>query len=234
MITMWFWILLFAILSGIIFSYSRKQPFPEISGVFAAILLFIAMILWLATSAPRGEGNELFPAYLASIVGGLAVILGVVKMSVTNDDVIVAPFGGILFCIGSITLLSERWDDAEQIEQIGSFILASALVILEIYLVFRGLIVGIQAISWSKSGLRQISRGLIHGDNGAIAHFEKSWDMDEQWINAMSHAALALIYEKENNDKSRMEHIIQLEKIGGWGAVDESWIETIKISLDLK
>ena len=74
---------------------------------------------------------------------------------------------------------------------------------------------------------------MIHGDNGAIAHFEKSWDMDEQWINAMSHAALALIYEKENNETSRMEHIVRLEKIGGWAAVDESWVETIRKSLDL-
>ena len=233
MIVMLYWIILFAILSGVIFWYSRKQPFPEISGYFAAILLFIALILWLATSAPRGEGNELVPAYIASIIGGLAVILGVFKMSVSNDDVIVAPFGGILFCIGSIALLADRWGDAEQIEQIGSFVLVSALVILEIYLVFRGLIVGIQGISWSKSGLRQISRGLIHGNNGAIALFEKSWDMDEQWINAMSHAALALIYEKENNEKSRTEHIFQLEKIGGWDAVDQSWVETIKKHLDL-
>ena len=67
-------------------------------------------------------------------------------MSVSDDDVIVAPFGGILFCIGSITLLTERWDEAGQIEQIGSFILASILVALEIYLVFRGLIIGVQGI----------------------------------------------------------------------------------------
>ena len=100
-------------------------------------------------------------------------------------------------------------------------------------MIFRGLIIGVQGISWSKSGLRQISRGLIHGDNGAISHFEKSWDMEHQWINAMSHAALALIYEKENNEKSRMEHVVQLEKIGGWGAVDEAWTETIRKHLDL-
>ena len=49
----------------------------------------------------------------------------------------------------------------------------------------------------------------------------------------MSHAALALIYEKENNEKSRMEHVVQLEKIGGWGAVDEAWTETIRKHLDL-
>ncbi len=221
------------ILGATVFWYSRKQPFPEISGFFAGVLLFIASILWMSTSAPRGEGNELAPAYISTFIGGCAVIYGVIKMSVTDDDVIVAPFGGILFCIGSITLLTERWTEASQTEQIGSFVLASVLVALEIYLIFRGLIIGVQGISWSKSGLRQISRGLIHGRNGAIAHFEKSWDMDEQWINAMSHAALALIYEKENNEKAREEHTMELEKIGGWGAVDESWLETIRKHLDL-
>lgn len=233
MIIVWSWILLFSILGVTVFWYSRKQPFPEISGFFAAILLFVASILWLATSAPRGDGNELAPAYISTFIGGCAVIYGVIKMSVTDDDVIVAPFGGILFCIGAIVLLSERWIEASQAEQIGSFVLASILVILEIYLVFRGLIIGVQGISWSKSGLRQISRGLIHGKNGAISHFEKSWDMDKQWINAMSHSALALIYEKENNEESRIEHTMELEKIGGWGAVDKSWIEAIRKHLDL-
>ena len=230
---MWSWILLFSILGVTVFWYSRKQPFPEISGFFSVILLIIGAILWMATSAPRGEGNELAPAYISTFIGGCAVIYGVIKMSVTDDDVIVAPFGGILFCIGSITLLTERWNEAEQMEQIGSFMLASILVSLEIYLIFRGLIIGVQGISWSKSGLRQISRGLIHGKDGAIAHFEKSWDMDKQWINAMSHAALALIYEKENEEKSRLEHVMELEKIGGWSSVDKSWIEAIRKHLDL-
>ena len=233
MIVVWSWILLFLILGVTVFWYSRKQPFPEISGFFSSILFITAAILWMATSAPRGEGNELAPAYISTFIGGCAVIYGVIKMSVTDDDVIVAPFGGILFCIGSITLLTERWNEAEQMEQIGSFILASILVGLEIYLVFRGLIIGVQGISWSKSGLRQISRGLIHGKDGAIAHFEKSWDMDKQWINAMSHAALALIYEKENEEKSRLEHVMELEKIGGWSSVDKSWIEAIRKHLDL-
>lgn len=233
MIVVWSWILLFSILGVTVFWYSRKQPFPEISGFFAAILLITAAILWMATGAPRGGGNELAPAYISTFIGGCAVIYGVIKMSVSDDDVIVAPFGGILFCIGSITLLTERWGEAGQMEQLGSFILASILVALEIYLVFRGLIIGVQGISWSKSGLRQISRGLIHGDNGAIAHFERSWDMDKQWINAMSHSALALIYEKENDEQSRKEHVTELEKIGGWEAVDNSWIEAIRKHLEL-
>ena len=158
---MLYWIVLFGAMGVTVFWYSRKQPFPEISSRFALFLLLISVILWLGNTAPRGGGNDLFPAYLASITGGSAVIYGVIKMSVTKDDVVVAPFGGILFCVGSITLLSERWSGADQLEQIGSFILASILVSLELYLIFRGLIIGVQGISWSKSGLRQISRGLI-------------------------------------------------------------------------
>jgi alpha-mannosidase len=57
--------------------------------------------------------------------------------------------------------------------------------------------------------------------------------MDKQWINAMSHSALALIYEKENDEESKAVHVIELKKIGGWEAVDKSWIETIKKHLDL-
>ena len=57
--------------------------------------------------------------------------------------------------------------------------------------------------------------------------------MDKQWINAMSHAALALIYEKENDENSRSEHVMELEKIGGWDSVDKSWIEAIRKHLDL-
>ena len=74
MIIVWSWILLFSILGVTVFWYSRKQPFPEISGYFAAILLFVASILWLATSAPRGDGNELAPAYISTFIGGCADI----------------------------------------------------------------------------------------------------------------------------------------------------------------
>ena len=34
-------------------------------------------------------------------------------------------------------------------------------------------------------------------------------------------------------DRSKTEHVIELEKIGGWEAVDKSWIEAIKKHLDL-
>ncbi|MCH2267866.1 hypothetical protein [Candidatus Thalassarchaeum betae] len=227
---MWFWIALFIALGVITLYYSRHQPFPEISGRFAAVLIIIGIVLWISTTAPRPT-TESVPAIVAAFIGGVAVVIGVIHMAVLRDDVVVAPFGGILLCMGAISLMGDMWADMGQTEQIGSFTVASILVLLEIYLVFRGLVVGVQAISWSKSGLRQVRRGLIHGPNGAISHFERSWDMENPWINAMSHAALALIHRHAGNQEEEREHILELEKAGGWESVDEAWIGAMEKAL---
>ena len=227
---MLFWIVLFASLGLTVFYYSRHQPFPEISSRFALVLLVTGAILWLSTTAPR-ETGESVPAVVATVIGGAAVVIGVVQMSILRNDVIVAPFGGVLLCMGAISLMVDRWSGMEQTEQIGSFAVASLLVMLEIYLAFRGLVVGVQGISWSKSGLRQVRRGLIHGPNGAISHFERSWDIEDPWINAMSHAALALIHRHSGDAEAEREHVVELERAGGWESVDQSWIEAIKEAL---
>ena len=227
---MLFWIVLFASLGLTVFYYSRHQPFPEISSRFALVLLVTGAILWLSTTAPR-ETGESVPAVVATVIGGAAVVIGVVQMSILRNDVIVAPFGGVLLCMGAISLMVDRWVGMEQTEQIGSFAVASLLVMLEIYLAFRGLVVGVQGISWSKSGLRQVRRGLIHGPKGAISHFERSWDIEDPWINAMSHAALALIHRHSGDAEAEREHVVELERAGGWESVDQSWIEAIKEAL---
>ena len=227
---MLFWIALFAGLGITVFYYSRHQPFPEISGRFALVLLVTGAILWLSTTAPR-ETGESVPAVVATIIGGAAVVIGVVQMSILRNDVIVAPFGGVLLCMGATSLMVDRWSGMEQTEQIGSFAVASLLVLLEIYLAFRGLVAGVQGISWSKSGLRQVRRGLIQGPKGAISHFERSWDMEDPWINAMSHAALALIHRHSGDAEGEREHVVELEKAGGWESVDQSWIEAIEEAL---
>ena len=227
---MMFWIVLFLGLGLVVLYYSRHQPFPEISGRFALLLLVAGGMLWLSTTAPR-ETGESVPAVVATVVGGAAVVIGVIQMSMLRNDVIVAPFGGVLLCMGAISLMVERWAGMEQTEQIGSFAIASLLVMLEIYLAFRGLVIGVQGISWSKSGLRQVRRGLIHGPNGAISHFERSWDMENPWIDAMSHAALILIHRHAGDSGAEAEHVVELEKVGGWESVDQSWIETIEEAL---
>ncbi len=227
---MLFWIALFAGLGLTVFYYSRHQPFPEISGRFALVLLVTGGLLWLSTTAPRATGESV-PAVIATIIGGAAVVIGVVQMSMLRNDVIVGPFGGVLLCMGATSLMVDRWSGMGEAEQIGSFAVASLLVMLEIYLAFRGLVVGVQGISWSKSGLRQVRRGLIHGPKGAISHFERSWDMEDPWINAMSHAALALIHRHSGDAEAEREHVVELEKAGGWESVDQSWIEAIEKAL---
>lgn len=225
-----FWIFLFAVLGVTVHYYSRHQPFPEISGKFAWLLMMLAALLWLSNTAPR-EMGEWIPPVMATTVGGLGVIYGVIQMSMTDRDVVVAPFSGMLLCVGAIDLMVSRWDGMGGAEQIGSFIVASILVALEIYLIFRGLVVGIKGVSWSKSGLRQIRRGLIHGPRGAISHFERSWDMEDPWINAMSHAALALIHRHTGDSESEREHLAELEREGGWDSIDGSWVEAIEEAL---
>mgnify|MGYP003325416497 FL=1 len=155
-----FWVLLYAILG--IFSYylSRLQPFPEKGGVFSAVLLVSALILWIASTSPRETEGD-FPAVLSVFLGGVFIVSGITSMSISKTDVIVAPLGGVLFCLGGISLLSSRWEFAGQTEQIGSFVLASIMVMTELYLAFRGLVIGVPGIAWSKSGLRQIHRGLL-------------------------------------------------------------------------
>ncbi len=227
---MLFWIALFAGLGLTVFYYSRHQPFPEISGRFALVLLVTGGLLWLSTTAPRATGESV-PAVIATIIGGAAVVIGVVQMSMLRNDVIVGPFGGVLLCMGATSLMVDRWSGMGEAEQIGSFAVASLLVMLEIYLAFRGLVVGVQGISWSKSGLRQVRRGLIHGPKGAISHFERSWDMEDPWINAMSHAALALIHRHSGDAEAEREHVVELKKAGGWESVDPSWIEAIEKAL---
>ena len=227
---MMFWIVLFLGLGLVVLYYSRHQPFPEISGRFALLLFVAGGMLWLSITAPR-ETGESVPAVVATVVGGAAVVIGVIQMSMLRNDVIVAPFGGVLLCMGAISLMVERWAGMEQTEQIGSFAIASLLVMLEIYLAFRGLVIGVQGISWSKSGLRQVRRGLIHGPNGAISHFERSWDMENPWIDAMSHAALILIHRHAGDSGAEAEHVVELEKVGGWESVDKSWIEAIEEAL---
>ena len=152
-------------------------------------------------------------------------------MVVTQQDVLVAPFGGVLLCVGTVSLMADSWDEMNSADHLISFVTASVVVMLEIYLAFRGLVVGVQGITWSKSGLRQVSRGLLQGPRGAISHFERSWDMDDQWLNAMSHAALALIHKHLGDELAEKEHIEELQAIGGWDAVDKNWIQTIENGL---
>tara|TARA_B000000475_G_scaffold191556_1_gene154872 strand:- start:755 stop:1360 length:606 start_codon:yes stop_codon:yes gene_type:complete len=189
-----------------------------------------ALILWISSTSPEESGSDL-PAAISVFLGGVFVVTGIRDMSIMKTDVIVAPLAGILFCVGGISLLSSRWGVATQVEQIGSFLLASTMVTVELYLSFRGLVIGVPGIAWSKSGLRQIHRGLILGPNGAIAHFERSWDVEDQWINSMSYAALVLIHRHLGNLEDEEQSLAELEELGGWESVDSSWTQAVEEGL---
>ena len=74
---MLFWIALFTCLGLTVLYYSRHQPYPEISGRFALVLLVTGAILWLSTTAPRATGESV-PAVVATIIGGAAVVIGAI------------------------------------------------------------------------------------------------------------------------------------------------------------
>ena len=224
------WIVLLCGLGAYCYYLSRLQPFPEKGNRFAMVLFSGALILWMSSTSPEEVGNDL-PAAISVFLGGVFVVTGIRDMSIMKTDVIVAPLAGILFCVGGISLLSSRWEVATQMEQIGSFFLASTMVTVELYLAFRGLVIGVPGIAWSKSGLRQIHRGLILGPNGAIAHFERSWDVEDQWINSMSYAALVLIHRHLGNLEAEEKSMAELEKLGGWESVDSSWTQAVEEGL---
>ena len=227
---MFLWIVLLCGLGWYCYYLSRLQPFPEKGNRFAMILFTGALILWISSTSPEEVGGDL-PAAISVFLGGVFVVTGIRDMSIMKTDVIVAPLAGILFCIGGISLLSSRWEVATQMEQIGSFLLASTMVTVELYLSFRGLVIGVPGIAWSKSGLRQIHRGLILGPNGAIAHFERSWDVEDQWINSMSYAALVLIHRHLGNLEDEEQSLAELEDLGGWESVDSSWTQAVEEGL---
>jgi len=226
-----YWIVLFFALGAVSLYYARIQPFPEFGNRFGWSSIAFGLVFLISRNAPR-DTAILAPTVTAAIFGGLAVIYGVRHMVVTQQDVLVAPFGGVLLCVGTVSLMADSWDEMNSTDHLISFVTASVVVMLEIYLAFRGLVVGVQGITWSKSGLRQVSRGLLQGPRGAISHFERSWDMDDQWLNAMSHAALALIHKHLGDEVAEKEHIQELQAIGGWDAVDKNWIDTIEGELN--
>ena len=74
---------------------------------------------------------------------------------------------------------------------------------------------------------RQLDRGLIDGERGAISMFEKSWSVEESWLDAMSHAALVRIHNSQGNPLAASKHAELLERLGGEGSVEAEWLAKI-------
>ena len=57
--------------------------------------------------------------------------------------------------------------------------------------------------------------------------FEKSWSVDDSWLDAMSHAALVRIHDFQGDPAASAKHSEMLEILGGIDIVDGSWLAKI-------
>ncbi|MBC8437738.1 MAG: hypothetical protein H8D82_00535 [Euryarchaeota archaeon] len=225
------WAGLTAFVGAVLVYLSRDQPFPEISRKHGIFLLLIAGTLMIASTSPRDFEKERISALLVTIFAGIQLVIGVWHMTINRRDVIVGPLVGILLCLGAGVLFADDWFESTTTEQATAFLTLAFLVMLEIYLFFRGMIVGTSARMWSAAGLRQIQRGLLEGKRGAVGCFERAWDMEEEYINAMSHLALEKIHSSLGNNSAAEEHHEKFQQLGGMEAIDSAWVEAIEISV---
>ena len=223
-------VLLTCFVGATVVGMSKRQPFPDVSQRFGIMLLLIGLLGILAQNAPEPPSDR-FWQFTLTFVGGVGVVIGMKHLAYTRMDVLIAPFSGILLCAGSIGLLWDEWGQLSQFEQIAAFVLAAFLCIGEVYLVFRGLLIGRLPLAWSQAGLRNLQRGLIDGPNGAIACFEKAWDVEKEHLNPMAYLALQRINEAKGDVNETNKWAELLLEQGGENAVDEAWINAIEDAL---
>lgn len=219
------WIAFLGGTSAVLLWMSRAQPFPEIGSRWAWLMLGLTGILAIAMNSPRTM-NPILPAIIAGAIGGLGVVVGAMHDR-RKQDVLLAPFAGMWFVAATVSALAEGWSSYNQTEQWVGFILATIVILLEVFLFWKGLVIGVQGISWSQAALRQLDRGLIDGERGAISMFEKSWNVDESWLDAMSHVALVRIHNFQGNSAAASKHAELLERLGGEESVEGEWIAKI-------
>ena len=223
--------LLFGALGILLILMSSNQPFPEHSKQFGILLVILCVGGLTAHQAERNVGSTVEPLLL-SFIGGLGIVVGMRHVIHTRMDVLIAPTSGLMLTVGTISLLAQEWSTMSSFERYGSFTLCALLVLFDIYLVFRTLLIGKLAKAWSQAGLRQLRRGLVHGDSGAIACFEKAWDSDEEHLSAMAYLALARIHEHLGQHAESSRWLEQLSRMGGPDVIDAAWSKEIDAALN--
>ena len=183
----------------------------------------------MSTNSPRLTTEET-PIVIAGGMGALGVIIGAIHDR-RNQDVVLAPFAGMWFVAATIAILTQGWAGYSTAEQWFGFFVATTVILLELFLFWKGLVIGVQGRSWSQAALRQLDRGLIDGERGAISMFEKSWSVDESWLDAMSHSALIRIHEFKGNTEAAGKHRNLLERLGGQEGIEDAWLEKIDACL---
>ena len=72
-----------------------------------------------------------------------------------------------------------------------------------------------------------MQRGQIASSRGAIACFEKAWDLEEEHLNPMAWFALSRIYSFMGNEQEEVHWKNRLNEAGGEDAVASEWVEAI-------
>ena len=152
-------------------------------------------------------------------------------MLVTREEVIVAPFAGILFSVSATAIMADQWESLTVFEQYAAFATIVVIGGCQTWLVFRGLLIGRLPLAWSKAGLVALERGQVSGQHGALECFEKSWDLEEEHLNPMAWLALERIHTFIGNDTEASHWSKRLAESGGEEAVAKEWIDAIETAL---
>ncbi len=225
----WFLLLEFAIALTLILMSSR-QPFPGPSKRYGSVLLIIALLLLIGETGPRPTSVEVH-LYVLLAYGSLGLVRGVHNMLVTREEVIVAPFAGILFSVSATAIMAGQWDSLTSFEEYAAFATIVVIGGCQTWLVFRGLLIGRLPLAWSKAGLVALERGQVSGPHGALECFEKSWDLEEEHLNPMAWLALERIHTFIGNDAEASHWGRRLAESGGKEAVAKEWIDAIESAL---
>lgn len=225
----WFLLLEFAIALTLILMSSR-QPFPGPSKRYGSVLLIIALLLLIGETGPRPTSVQVH-LYVLLAYGSIGLVRGVQNMLVTREEVIVAPFAGILFSVSATAIMADQWESLTSFEEYAAFATIVVIGGCQTWLVFRGLLIGRLPLAWSKAGLVALERGQVSGPHGALECFEKSWDLEEEHLNPMAWLALERIHTFIGNDAEASHWGKRLAESGGEEAVAKEWIEAIETAL---
>ena len=224
--TRWILILFEFAIGLILYLGSKSQPFPTPSRRLGMLLLMLACLLLLGQTAPRPASVNGHLTFL-SVIGAFGLLFGVHHMLRTRREVLVAPMSGFLFCVGVGGLMIQTWSTLNTMEQWSGFL---ALVVLsggQVWLVFRGLLIGRLPLAWSQAGIVALNRGQISGPHGALSCFEKAWDAEEEHLNPMAYSALSKIFQAlEDTERATHWNELFLES-GGNESVAIEWLSAI-------
>jgi len=209
---------------------SRTQPFPRPSARFGWLVILLATLVLIGQAAPKPM--TVFAHFvMLSGVGGFGLVAGVYQLAQTQRDVLVAPYAGMMFCVGVVGLMVQTWDELSKVEQWAGFLTIVVLGGGETWLIFRGLLIGKLPRAWSQAGMVALLQGRLTGQNGAIECFEKGWDADEEHLNPMAYVALHRIHLFLGQDKEAQTWKTYLDREGGEAAVADEYILAIHDAL---